>query len=233
MLERAKRSPPETHDGEGSRSNDPGECRLSQERHHEDNPASSPVRHDSDSDSVGPALPPSVQNSGPSIPTFADLQLRNGSSESDLSEPQLTEILPESRETDRAERLEDTRYERKMDRRTQKARLEEMAPRADPGSHERRLEKKRETTTTLKDYRNAKDGGDADVGDADLLGEDEVNTFKKQKNEMQRKKNERELRREEIMRARAAEWEERLAERKAKEDRTMQHYQALVKERFG
>ena len=49
-------------------------------------------------------------------------------------------------------------------------------------------------------------------------GESEWASLKKEKERDQRKKNERELRREEIMRARAAEREERIQKYREKED---------------
>ena len=71
--------------------------------------------------------------------------------------------------------------------------------------------------------------------ESDLLGDDDggVEGFRKQKREMDRKKNEREVRREEILRARMEELEERRREYQAKEERTMSGLVALAKARFG
>lgn len=178
----------------------------------------------SDDDDFGPPPPPDVGNRhpghGPTIPKLDDLALRD-------------EFREEDRARERANYVDDIRYERKVDRKTQKERLEELAPRADPGSRERQLEKKRETTNTLKDFRDAKEGGDVEIGDADLLGDDSIEGYQKRKVEAERQKSEREIRREEILRARAAEREERLADRRAKEAQTMVYLKAIAKERFG
>lgn len=65
------------------------------------------------------------------------------------------------------------------------------------------------------------------------MGDDGIDGYKKQKKEGERKKNERELRKEEIMRARAAEREERVAELRGKEEKTMAMLRAIARERFG
>lgn len=179
---------------------------------------------DSDDDDFGPAPPPGAMSRqsghGPTVPRFDDIALRN-------------EMINEERDRDRANYIDDIRYERKLDRRTQKERLDELAPRADPGSRERQLEKKRETTGALKDFRDAKESGDVEVGESELMGDDGIDAYKQRKGEMQRQKNERELRKEEIMRARDAEREERLADRRAKEAQTMEYLRTIAKERFG
>ncbi|KAL1610237.1 hypothetical protein SLS60_001902 [Paraconiothyrium brasiliense] len=178
----------------------------------------------SDEEDFGPAPPPSGLSRhtghGPTVPGFDELGLRN-------------ELRDEDRVRDQAEYVEGIRYERKLDRKTQKERLDELVPRADLGSRERQLEKKRETTATLAEFRDAKESGDAEVRDADLMGDDGVDAYKKQKKEVERQKNEREIRKEEIMRARAAEREERLADRRAKEAQTMDFLKQIAKERFG
>jgi len=178
----------------------------------------------SDDDDFGPAPPPGGipkhLGHGPTAPSFDDLALRN-------------EIRDEERAREQANYVDDIRYERTMERKAQKERLEELAPRADPGSKERQLEKKRETTSTLKEFRDAKESGDVEVGDADLMGDDGMEAYMRRKGDMDRQKNEREIRKEEIMRARAAEREERLADRRAKEAQTMDYLKAIAKERFG
>ncbi|KAF2871975.1 hypothetical protein BDV95DRAFT_606545 [Massariosphaeria phaeospora] len=175
-------------------------------------------------DDFGPAPPTDLGSRttgrGPTMPKLDDLALRD-------------ELIGEDRARNRANHVDDIRYDRKQDRKAQKDRLDELVPRADPGSRERQLEKKRETTTTLKGYRDAKEGGDVEVGEADLMGDDSIEGYKKQKKSMERQKNEREIRREEIMMAKAAERDERLAERRAKEAQTMAHLHAIAKERFG
>jgi hypothetical protein len=178
----------------------------------------------SDDDDFGPAPPPGGvarhPGHGPTIPRLDDIAYRN-------------ELRQEERDRNQSDYVDDIRFERKLDRKAQKDRLEELVPRADPGSRERQLEKKRETTTTLKDFRDAKEGGDVEMGEADLMGEDGVEGYKTKKKVEERRKNERELRREEIMQAKAAEREEKVAERRAKEAQTMDYLRAIAKERYG
>ncbi|PSN66625.1 hypothetical protein BS50DRAFT_467384, partial [Corynespora cassiicola Philippines] len=123
------------------------------------------LQSDEDDDDFGPALPTDIASRhaghGPSMPKMDDIAMRN-------------ELLEEDRARDRTNYVEDMRYERKLERKTQKDRLEELVPRADPGSRERQLEKKRETTSTLRDFRDAKEGGDVEVGEADLMGDDGI-----------------------------------------------------------
>jgi len=146
--------------------------------------------------------------SGPSAATFSDLALRG-----------------EQRQEDAAADREDLRYARKLDRTEQKNRLDELVPRADAGTRERQLEKKRDAAAVNREFRDARGGGDgvAEVAESDLMGGgggvDDVRGMRK---EEERKKNERELRREEIMRARALEREERMAVVRQKEDKTME-----------
>lgn len=171
---------------------------------------------DEDDDDFGPALP-AGKRSGPSVPGFQDLQHRQ-----------------ELTEEERAARVADLRWDRKRDRNTQKERLEELAPRADPGSRERQLEKKRETTATNRTFADAKESGAADVPDNEMMGGgDGVDEFKAQLKTRERAKNEREIRKEEQLRAREAEREEKLAEHRKKEDKTMEMLKALAQQRYG
>lgn len=122
---------------------------------------------------------------------------------------------------------------RKQDRSIQKERLEELIPRADPGSRERQLEKKREISTLVASARDAKEGGTEEVDEGDLMGDDGVDGFKKRKKEAEKKKSERELRKEEQWRIRAEERAERLRAHKEKEDKTMDMFKKLAEQRFG
>lgn len=123
---------------------------------------------------------------------------------------------------------------RKADRAQQKDALDDLVPRADAGTRERQLEKKRETTETLRSFARAKSSGAVEeVEEGDLMGDDGIEGYKKQKKEGERKKNERELRKEEMLRARAAERDERLQEYKVKEDKTMAMLKALAKQNYG
>ncbi|EME41777.1 hypothetical protein DOTSEDRAFT_81981 [Dothistroma septosporum NZE10] len=174
---------------------------------------------DDDDDDFGPA-PPRKETTryGAQSASLQDLQHRR-----ELNE-----------EEDHA-RLQDLRYQRKTDRAEQKERTEELAPRADPGSRERKLEKKSETTSALNQFREAKEAGDVEVNDNDLMGggDDGAEGYKKRRQEMERKKGEREIRKEEALRARAAEREERLQVQREKEEKTMANLKAIAKARFG
>jgi len=178
---------------------------------------------DQSDDDFGPAPPaggvPS-RSHGPTAPKLDDLAYRN-------------ELRAEDRARSRADYADDLHHERKTDRKTQKDRLDELAPRADPGSRERQLEKKREVTSTLQSFRDAKESGDVEVAESDLMGDDGIDMYKRKKKEEERKKSDREIRREEIIRARAAERDEKLAERREKEGKTMEYLKQIAKERFG
>jgi hypothetical protein len=177
---------------------------------------------DDSDDDFGPAPPTHLTHKGhgPTIPRFDDLTHRN-------------ELRDEENARDRSTHADDVRYDRKAERKTQKERMEELAPRADPGSRERQLEKKRETTGTLQSFRDAKESGDVEVGESELMGDDGIEGYKAKKKADERVKNEREIRREEIARAKAAEREEALSARRAKEAQTMEFLKQIAKERFG
>lgn len=64
-------------------------------------------------------------------------------------------------------------------------------------------------------------------------GDNDLAALKREKEKDQRKKNERELRREEILRARAAEREERVQQYREKEQETIGWLQTLAKQRYG
>jgi len=170
-----------------------------------------------DDDGYGPALPVAAQSKfGPVIPRLQDLQDRQ-----------------EALKDDMEARVKDLRYERKQDRQLQKERLEELAPRAEPGSRERQLEKKREALAANRAFRDAKEGAAVEeVEERDLMGGDE-DEYKANLKAQTRRKNEREIKKEEILRARAAEREEKLAELRRKEEKTMDMLRSLAKQRFG
>ncbi|MCJ1431404.1 hypothetical protein MMC27_000756 [Xylographa pallens] len=181
----------------------------------------------SDDENIGPALPENpgtrlnkVYRSGPTIPSLQDLELRRETS---------TEDNIAARESLREQRI----VERKKD----KERMEELVPRAEAGTKERMMEKKREKADTSRAFALSKTegGGVAEVPESELLGDDDggLEGFKKQKRELERKKNEREIRREEVSRARAEEREERVKQYRAKEEATMKGLVELAKARFG
>lgn len=128
---------------------------------------------------------------------------------------------------------------RRLERHTEKERLNELVPRADAGTKDRMLEKKREKADSNRAFAAAKTeagGAIEDVPEVDLFGggdDDGVEGLKRQKREMERKKNEREVRRDEMLRARQAEREERVREYKEREEKTMSGLVALAKARFG
>lgn len=178
---------------------------------------------DQSDDDFGPSPPTNLtrhQGHGPTIPKLDDLTYRN-------------ELLSESRANDQSNYTDDIRHARKSDRKSQKEAIEDLAPHADPGTRERQLEKKREVTSTLNSFRDAKEAGELDVPESDLMGDDGIDVYKKKKKEQERQKNEREVRREEIARAREAERNERLAERREKEGKTMEFLRQIAAERFG
>ncbi|KAI4608737.1 hypothetical protein J4E80_008942 [Alternaria sp. BMP 0032] len=178
---------------------------------------------DASDDDFGPAPPTNLSRHtghGPTIPNMDDLTLRN-------------ELVSEDRAHGQSNYIDDIRHARKTDRKSQKEALDDLVPRADPNSRERQLEKKREVTSTLNSFRDAKEAGEVEVPESDLMGDDGIDVYKKKKKEQERQKNEREIRREEIARAREAERNERLAERREKEAGTMEFLKRIAAERFG
>ncbi len=118
-------------------------------------------------------------------------------------------------------------------------------------THERRLERRKETSGAMRAFRDVKDGGGADdeIGDGELMGDGGdgggsggggsgggsggVEGLKAMKKEQERKRNEREIQREEILRARAAAREERMAKAREKEERTVEMLKEMARRRFG
>ena len=62
---------------------------------------------------------------------------------------------------------------------------------------------------------------------------DSIDGIKARKKEAERRRNEREIQREEILRARKAVREERMAKVRAKEEKTVDMLRELAKQRFG
>lgn len=183
-----------------------------------------------DSDDYGPSLPSSVvlgsgtngRRAGPGIPLLDDLQIQK-------------ELLDESLLEERRQELEDLRAGRKADRKLQSSRLDELAPRAEPGTRERQLEKKRDTAASNKAFASSKaPGGEVELPDAEVMGGgDSLEELKRMKQANERKKTEREIRREEVLRAKQAEREERVRGMRQKEEKTMAMLQEIAKARFG
>ncbi|KAI9882673.1 MAG: kinetochore-associated Ndc80 complex subunit ndc80 [Watsoniomyces obsoletus] len=174
----------------------------------------------SDDDSIGPSLPGTRggigRGPGPTIPSLQDLELQR-------------EMVVE----DEFIAKDELRQMRKLDRKEQKERLDELVPRAEAGTRERQLEKKREVNEKMRSFREKSPGVGDEVGEKDLMGDDGIDAYRVKKKEHERKKNERELRKEEILRARAVEREERLRIHRAKEEKTIGMLKALAKQNFG
>ncbi|KAI9717260.1 MAG: hypothetical protein M1812_004787 [Candelaria pacifica] len=174
---------------------------------------------ESEDDFIGPTLPApdtSQRRVGPAIPGVEDIVLRQ-------------EV---AREDSLAAR-DDIRFARKRDRKQQKEQLNELVPRAEAGTRERQLEKKKELNEKLRSFRDKSPGAAEEVGDQDLMGDDGIEGYKAKKKDFERKKNERELRKEEMLRIRAAEREERFQEHRSKEDKTMAMLKSLARQNFG
>lgn len=181
---------------------------------------------DSEEDSdYGPPPPPGQTDpsagsarKGPGIPTLSDLALQR-----------------ESAAEERDSELSDLRHARRADRARQKDELEELAPRAEPGTRERRLEKKAAVNDKMKGFREGGGAGEQEeVGDGDLMGGgDSVAEIKRARAAVQRKKTERELRREAEARAREEERLERLREWREREEEKLRGLKELARARFG
>ncbi|KAI0863935.1 hypothetical protein F4860DRAFT_23618 [Xylaria cubensis] len=186
-----------------------------------------------DDDDYGPTLPPrgdpghtmstpkslSQTKHGPGIPTLSDLTLRRELEASDHDDARAL-----------------LRQERKADRTLQKERLDELVPRADPSSQARRLEKRREVRDANTSFANAKSSNEMpDLTDADLMGANDggIEEYKKLKREAERKKTEREVKREEILRAKREEREDRIKEYREREAHTVDMLREIAKSRFG
>lgn len=189
---------------------------------------------DEDDDGYGPALPsnnPSApsetiagrsRQSGPSIPKFEDLQLQH-----------------EQTHESSLQSLTTLRHAQKAHLQTQKQELEALIPRAAPGTKDRQIERKAELRASNNNFAASKsDNTFTEMPEADLMGGDDddgggLEGFRKKKAEEERKKNDREIRREEILRARKEEREERVRVYREKEEKTMEGLVALARARFG
>ncbi|KAL8914886.1 MAG: hypothetical protein Q9171_000513 [Xanthocarpia ochracea] len=187
------------------------------------------VTEDEEDEGYGPALPSksekhierarNLRQPGPSIPNIQDLRFQR-------------ELNAESSFHDH-EALRDAR---KIDRHLQKERLEEIAPCAAAGTKDRQLERRADLRLANSTFAASKtDSSLAEVPETDLMGDEEggLAGYKRRKGEEERKRNEREIRRDEILRARKVEREERIQAYKEKEERTMEGLVALAKARFG
>lgn len=163
------------------------------------------------------------------------------SSTSVLSQQALTQLqtedaVDEARTTHR-DTIKQHRAEKRAHRAAKRDVEDEVAPRAEPGTHERRMEKRQETAAAHRSFAESRRGGSpTDAAPEELLmgsGENDLETLRKAQAQEQRKKNEREIRREEILRARAAEREEKVQRYREKEEETIGWLKTLAKQRFG
>ena len=116
--------------------------------------------------------------------------------------------------------------------------MEDLAPRQDPGTRARALEKRADTRAANNSFAAAKLDAGADVpelAEADMFGgaDDGLAGYKKRKAEQERVRTERELRREAIQRARKEEREERGREYQRKEEAVMRGLVEMAKKKFG
>ncbi|KAK0743196.1 hypothetical protein B0T18DRAFT_414670 [Schizothecium vesticola] len=172
-----------------------------------------------DEDDYGPALPSARGGSGPGIPTLEDLSLR-----------------AEQAASDRDAGFADLRAARKEDRKEQKERLEDLVPRAEAGTRERMLEKRREVGDKMRAFRERSPGGGGDeVADDELVGgaDGGVAEYKRMMEREKVKVSERQLRREAVAREIAAEREERVKAYREREEETMGKLRELARRRFG
>ncbi|KAJ5760786.1 hypothetical protein N7520_007942 [Penicillium odoratum] len=213
-VERERRSPDYARGGQ----NDIVESKASPNAEEDD---------DDEDDEYGPKLPhPNSSrdptHSGPTIPRLQDLELKRESAAEDAI----------------AER-EQSWQQHRSDIRSHKAAVrnleDEVAPRAEAGTRERQLEKRREAAAANREFANARGASPEAAPEEDLMGsgENDLAALKREKEKDHRKKNEREIRREEILRARLAEREERIQKYREKEQETMGWLHTLAKQRFG
>ncbi|KAB5518836.1 hypothetical protein GE09DRAFT_1230285 [Coniochaeta sp. 2T2.1] len=157
---------------------------------------------------------------GPTIPSLQDLELRR-TVESEA----------------RASSLAAHRLLRRADCAVQKSRLDDVLPsRAEPGTRERQLEKKRLVTESNREFAAAREaGGDVEVGEKELLGGGEAgeDEYKRMLERMRNRKSEREVRREEERRAKGVEREERIREARAREEEKLGVLREMARQRFG
>ncbi|KAL1837058.1 hypothetical protein VTJ49DRAFT_4327 [Mycothermus thermophilus] len=180
--------------------------------------AKPPSKSPPPSSSTTTTTPASTRAPGPSIPTTADLTLRD-------------EALAASRSS----ALTQHRLARRAHRAEQKALLDELLPaRADPGTRERRLEKRRALNEKLKAFRDkSPDDGGGEDEDAVAGGGGGLEEYKAMLKRQEERRRERVSRREEMERAKRAEREERVREYREREERVMEGLRELARMRFG
>lgn len=204
---------------------------------------------DDDEEDYGPDLPHQyktpVTKSGPSIPTTQDLELRKGTSSSSSSSSFTVQVntnkTTESALEDTLAARQEARDQRRIDLHSHKSAMrnieDEVAPRAEPGTHERRMQKRQDAAAANRSFAESRRGGSPGEGapDEELIGsgENDLSELKKTREKEQRKKNEREIRREESLRARTAEREERVRRYRQREEDTIGWLKVLSKQKYG
>ncbi|PFH57069.1 hypothetical protein XA68_15559 [Ophiocordyceps unilateralis] len=175
---------------------------------------------DDDADDYGPTLPEkpsSRRRVGAKIPTLQDLTVRD-------------ELIREGQEAERTA----LRAARKADRKEQKEQLEELAPRAEAGTHERKMEKRRETNDKMRQFRDKSPGGIEASQEKDLMGGgDSVEEYRQMKARERRRKSERQVRREEMERAQREIMEAKRRAWQVREQETVNMLRELARQRFG
>lgn len=205
-----------------------------------------PTAEDDEDEDYGPMLPDpnsmrEVTHSGPTIPSMQDLELKRGIH--DIRSRTGEKLLTYPTETaieDAIAAREESRQQHRSEVHSHKAATrhleDEIAPRAEPGTRERQLEKRREAAAANRSFAEARRGASPEAAPEEELmgsGDNDLANLRREKEKEQRKKNEREIRREEILRARAAEREERIQKYREKEQETIGWLQTLAKQRFG
>ena len=207
---------------------------LQEEEHRHVIPRTSPKYggNSSDEDDFGPAAP----SRGPNNATQRSYDYKQGPARASIQDLQVKrELAAEEAEETRKRGIESIRDERRADGRVQKERLDEIAPRAEAGTRERQLEKKREKADSNRTFAaSAHDNTDTEVKDSDLMGDGGgIDDLKRMKQVEERKRSEREMRRKENLAARRAEREERVQTMRKKEEKTMNMLKELARARFG
>jgi hypothetical protein len=129
-------------------------------------------------------------------------------------------------EADEAQHMH--KLERKHQRRVEKERLEELLPRSDAGTRERKMEKRAETNAANRAFREK--SPEVTISDATLMGGDDI---KADLLNQKRIEAAREARREEIQRSKEAERLKRRSDLEKREDGTMEMLKRLAEERWG
>jgi hypothetical protein len=231
----ARRASPPPPDAELSHS--PASNTAQQQADDNNKTPNSNSNSDEDDDDYGPPPPPppgqqhphpshptrsstttTTRAPGPSIPTQTDLSLRD-----------------EDAAAARDASLTAHRHARHTHRLEQKALLDEALPRADAGTRERRLEKRKELNEKLKGFREkSPTGGGGEAHEGELMGGgDGVEEYKAMARVQEERKMERVSRREEMERARRAEVEERVRGYREREERVVEGLRELARQRFG